>query len=219
MLKERGLSQSLLDAKLVIVQGNAKDPEAARKVLIDDNSHVVDRVVFGIGGKPKFTLNPLKPATLDDPTVCQDSILGINTALRRIKSSGQATKMPLLAALSTTGISESRDLPIMMMFLYRLLGAVPHADKKVLEERIIEAKRENLIRDFVIIRPSFLLNGQTNGKTDIKVGWEGKAPGELGEGAAIGYTITRDDVGFFVFENVIANDGGDFLGRKVSITH
>lgn len=50
MLKERGLSQALLDAKLMIIQGNAKDPEAVQKVLLDPKgSQIVDQIVFGIG--------------------------------------------------------------------------------------------------------------------------------------------------------------------------
>ena len=94
--------------------------------------------------------------------------------------------------------------------------AVPHADKKIMEERIVEAKDGNLIRDYVIVRPSLLLGGQSK---EIRVGWEGKTPGELGDGAAIGYSITREDVGRFIFDNVIAKDGGELCGKKVSITH
>ncbi|KAL8698801.1 MAG: hypothetical protein Q9201_006370 [Fulgogasparrea decipioides] len=226
MLKKRMLSQTLLDEKLVIVQGNAKDPEAAGKVLINDNGQVVDSIVFGIGrstqelagGAPKFTPNPLKP-TLDDPHVCQDSIASINRALQGIAASSQDARMPFLVALSTTGISESRDLPLAMIPLYHWMLTIPHADKKVLESRVIEAKEKKLIRDFVIVRSSLLLNGQTNGRKEIKVGWEGKAPGQLGNGAAVGYTITREDVGFFVFDSIIAKGGTDLAGKKVSITH
>ncbi|KAL8739122.1 MAG: hypothetical protein Q9181_000151 [Wetmoreana brouardii] len=226
MLKKRMLSQALLDEKLVIIQGNAKDPDAAGKVLIDDNGQVVDSIVFGIGqsnqglagGRPKFTPNPLKP-TLDDPHVCQDSIASINRALQGIVTSNQDARMPLLVAVSTTGLSESRDIPLAMIPLYYWMLGVPHADKKVLEDRIVEAKEKNLIRDFVIVRASLLVNGQTNGRKEIKVGWEGKAPGQLGNGAAVGYTITREDVGFFVFDSIIAKNGADLTGKKVSITH
>ncbi|KAI4149300.1 MAG: hypothetical protein L6R39_002538 [Caloplaca ligustica] len=217
MLKERGLSQALLDERLVVVQGNSKDPEAIEKVLVEDG-RVVNQIVFGIGGAPKFTPNPLRP-TLDDPTVCQDSIQSIRTVLRRIKSSGQANQMPLLIALSTTGITDSRDIPILMVPLYHWMLAIPHADKKALEDRIMEARGEGTIRDYVIVRPSLFVDGRANGKAEIRVGWEGKAPGQPGEGAVIGYKITREDVGFFVFENVVAKDGGDFVGKKVSITH
>lgn len=127
--------------------------------------------------------------------------------------------MPLLTAISTTGISEKRDTPLIMSVLYHLLGAVPHADKKRLEEQVELAKTEGLIRDFVVVRPSLLIDGQTQGRKEVRVGWEGKTPGELGEGAAVGYTITREDVGHFVFDSVIAKNGADYAGKKVSITH
>ncbi|KAL9601672.1 MAG: hypothetical protein Q9219_002392 [cf. Caloplaca sp. 3 TL-2023] len=219
MLLKRGLSQALLDAKLVTIEGNAKDPEAVRNVLLAEKDQLVDHIVFSIGGQPKLALNPLKPLTLDDPTVCQDSMLNVSNALRTIASSNQASKMPLLIAVSSTGVSESRDVPIVMKPVYVWGLAVPHADKRALEKHVVEAKEEKLIRDFVIIRPSHLTDDQTNGKIETKVGWEGKAPGTVGEGAAIGYKITREDVGFFIFERVIADDGGEFVGKKVSITH
>ncbi|KAL8828874.1 MAG: hypothetical protein Q9170_006412 [Blastenia crenularia] len=218
MLKGRGISQELLDTKLVIIQGNAKDPEAAQKVLVDDNGQIVDQIVYGIGGKPKFTPRPWAP-TLDDPTVCQDSISSINTALRTIKASGQTKQMPLISAISTTGMSQSRDIPLMMVPLYHWMLAVPHADKKVLEDRIVEAKEKQLIRDFVIVKASLLTDGKAHGKTKIRVGWEGKAPGTLGDGAAVGYTVSREDVGWFLHESVIANGDGELLGKKVSITY
>ncbi|KAL8729667.1 MAG: hypothetical protein Q9166_004616 [cf. Caloplaca sp. 2 TL-2023] len=197
MLKKRGLSRTLLDAKLVIVKGNAKDPEDVRKVLIDKNGRIVHQIVFGI-----------------------DFITSINAALRDVAAEvGQADAMPLVTAISTTGLSKTRDIPLMMIPLYRWMLVVPHADKEELEDRIEWAKKENLIRDFVIIRASLLVDGQTHGSKEIKVGWEGKAPGELGEGAALGYSITREDVGFFIFDSVVAKNGGDLAGKKVSITH
>ncbi|KAL8695084.1 MAG: hypothetical protein Q9218_000362 [Villophora microphyllina] len=215
LLKTRQLSQALLDAKLVIIQGNAKDEQAVRKVLLAENGQLVDRIIFGIGGVPKFTPNPLKP-TLDDPTVCQDSMTTITTALQNIQGSGRAARMPLLSAISTTGLSKSRDVPIAMIPLYHWMLPTPHADKKIMEDRVVKAKEASLIRDFVIVRPSLLLG---EARKEIRVGWEGKAPGQLGDGAAVGYTISREDVGFFIFENVIAKSGGDLIGKKVSVTH
>ncbi|KAL8697935.1 MAG: hypothetical protein Q9224_002084, partial [Gallowayella concinna] len=211
--KLRRLSQALLDAKLVIVKGNAKDPKVAKKVVMSEDGQMVDQIVFGIGGTPKFTPNPLKP-TLDDPHVCEEAMASIKTAISDIKHSSQVHQMPLLTALSTTGVSKSRDTPMMMTPLYHWLGAVPHADKKKLEDQVELAKSEGLIRNYVIVRPSLLVDGQTQGTKEVKVGWEGKAPGETGEGAAVGYTITREDVGYFVCDSVVATNGADYLGRK-----
>ncbi|KAL9582336.1 MAG: hypothetical protein Q9212_003355 [Teloschistes hypoglaucus] len=215
MLKKRQLSQKLLDGKLVIIQGNAKNEEDVRKVLINEKGELVDQIASGLGGTPKFTPNPLRP-TLDDPHVCQDSVAAITAALQKIAANGQAPRMPLLSAISTTGISQSRDIPIAMIPLYHWMLGTAHADKKIMEDRILEAKKAGWIRDFVIIRASLLLG---EARKEVRVGWEGKAPGQLGDGAAVGYTISREDVGLFVYQNVIAQSGGDLVGKKVSITH
>ncbi|KAL8873477.1 MAG: hypothetical protein Q9174_001069 [Haloplaca sp. 1 TL-2023] len=214
MLKKRSLSQEVLDAKLVVIQGNAKDEDAVRKVLVSENGRLVDQIASGIGGAPRFTPLP----TIDDPLVCRETIATVVAALGRFsRASGDtAARMPLMIAISTTGLSQNRDIPLAMVPLYHWMLAVPHADKRIMEERIVEAKKGNLIRDYVIVRPSLLLDGQSK---EVRVGWEGKAPGALGEGAAIGYSITREDVGRFIFDNVIAKDGGELCGKKVSITH
>lgn len=57
MLKERGLSQALLDERLVVVQGNSKDPEAIEKVLVEDG-RVVNQIVFGIGNQQAGFCSP-----------------------------------------------------------------------------------------------------------------------------------------------------------------
>ncbi|KAI4257476.1 MAG: hypothetical protein LQ352_001640 [Teloschistes flavicans] len=215
MLKQRQLSQALLDAKLVIIQGNAKNEEDVRKVLINEKGELVDQIASGLGGAPKFTPNPLRP-TIDDPHVCQDSMITITTVLQRIAASGQTLRMPLLSAISTTGLSQSRDIPIAMVPLYHWMLGPAHADKKLMEDRILEAKEGGWIRDFVIVRASLLLG---EARKEVRVGWEGKAPGQLGDGAAVGYTISREDVGLFVYRNIIAQGGGDLVGKKVSITH
>ncbi|KAL8805732.1 MAG: hypothetical protein Q9182_001765 [Xanthomendoza sp. 2 TL-2023] len=220
--KQRRLSQALLGAKLVIFQGNAKDPQAMKQVVVDEDGQIVAQIlslaliIYGqTGGTPKFTPNPLKP-TLDDLHVCEETMASINTALSDIKQSGRVHPMPLLTALSTTSISESLDTPMMMTPVYHWLGAVPHADKKKLENQVELAKREGLVREHMIIRPSLLIDSWSYGRKEVKGDWEGKAPGELGEGAAVGYTITREDVGYFVFDSIIAETGGDYMGKKVN---
>lgn len=49
MLKKRQLSQKLLDGKLVIIQGNAKNEEDVRKVLINEKGELVDQIASGLG--------------------------------------------------------------------------------------------------------------------------------------------------------------------------
>ena len=112
--------------------------------------------------------------------------------------------MPLLTAISTTGISDTRDIPLAMLPLYHWMLRVPHSDKKIMEDRILEAQSMKVIKDFVLVRPSLLVDGPKQGLSKIKSGWEGKASNQKGRGAAVGYSISREDVGGFVFEEIIA---------------
>ena len=100
-----------------------------------------------------------------------------------------------------------------------MLGTA-HADKKVMEEQVEKAKAEGVIREYVIVKPSLLIGEQRLGRDKVRVGWEGRdeAGEELFE-PAIGYTISREDVGGFIFEEVVGKHNEDYIGRKVSITY
>lgn len=65
---------------------------------------------------------------------------------------------------------------------------------------------------FVIVRPSLLTNGKALGGTKIRTGTE--------ERPAVGYTISREDVGRWMFENLVRGDAGArYVGKKVIITY
>lgn len=128
---------------------------------------------------------------------------------------GIAQQKPILTAISTTGISSKRDIPIVMIPLYHWLLRVPHADKKVMEELVEKAAARNVIRSHVIVRPSLLTDGKKLGLSSVRVGWENVD----GNGAAVGYTISREDVGGFIFEKVIPNDAEEFKDKKISLTY
>lgn len=71
---------------------------------------------------------------------------------------------------------------------------------------------EAWIRGVVIVRSSLLTDGPALGKATVRVGSERKP--------AIGYTISREDVGQWVFENVIQDESRDrWAGEKVSLTY
>jgi hypothetical protein len=126
----------------------------------------------------------------------------------------RAQQKPIITAVSTTGISSERDIPLPMIPLYHWMLPVPHADKKAMEQTIEQAAARNLIRGFVIVRASLLTNGKQQGLGKVRVGWED----EQGPGPAIGYSISREDVGAFIFEKVIVKNAEGFLDKKLSIT-
>lgn len=97
-----------------------------------------------------------------------------------------------------------------------MLGTA-HEDKRLMEKFIEDAKAEGSTRDFVIVRASLLTDGKREGLAKIRVGWEGGE--EDGKGPAVGYTISREDVGGFVFDEVVNDQKGKYHGKKLTVTY
>ena len=128
---------------------------------------------------------------------------------------------PLLVALSTTGISsQARDVPIAMIPLYHWILSVPHKDKKQMEALLLtemaKPADERAIKNFILIRPSLLTDGVRLGTAKVRVGQESIEAVK----PAVGYKISREDVGGWVFDELVHGDGGEkFAGKMVSITY
>ena len=77
------------------------------------------------------------------------------------------------------------------------------------------------VRDFVIMRPLFLTDGKVRGDNSLRVGWEwGVEGGEervKEQGPEIGYYVSRKDVGTWIFEKAICQDGWE--GKCVYLTY
>lgn len=176
----------------------------------EPGSGTADIIVSGIGGKLLFS-NPLSP-TLDNPTICQDAMRTIITAVDEVNSSSGIEKRPLVITLSTTGISDvQRDLPIAMIPMYHWMLKVPHEDKKVMERVILDSEKD-VLGGYVIVRPSLLTDGASVGDlSKIRVGVE--------TSPAVGYTISREDVGRWVFEYLVKKGReSQYVGEAVTIT-
>ncbi|KAL8677040.1 MAG: hypothetical protein Q9186_006503 [Xanthomendoza sp. 1 TL-2023] len=211
LLLERNVSQSIIDTQLTITQGDIRDTESVARVLTprsksdtSTTTRTLQLIISGIGRPPIFSPNPLNP-TFDDPTVCQDAISTILAALRTLPAS---SPKPVLAALSTTGISSrARDIPILMIPLYHWLLAVPHKDKlkmeALLQAEVTKPSQERVIKDFVVVRPSLLTDGARLGTNKIRVGEE---VGKIAT-PAVGYTISREDVGGWMFDQLLDGHG------------
>ncbi|PYI09733.1 hypothetical protein BO78DRAFT_21934 [Aspergillus sclerotiicarbonarius CBS 121057] len=208
LLLKNKVSESTIAEYLTITQGNVADIDAVQQTL-NANGRPVDLIISGIGGKPRFERS-LKP-TLDNPTVCQD-------ATRAILAAAQLSpRKPRLVVISTTGLSNKRDVPVMMMPLYHWLLKVPHEDKKVMEDQIVaemqKPETERAIDNYLIVRPSLLVDGDGDGLPKLKTGSD--------TNPAIGYAICRCDVGLWIFENAIrraSESDGPFWGQMVSLT-
>lgn len=199
---------------LTIIQGNAHDAAAVQRCLAapSDPARLVDSVVFSIGGA--FIPSRL---TIDDPHVCERGMETLLSALAdaRRAAGGDNTQKPRIVALSTTGISKAgRDLPLVMCVMYRGMLGVPHADKEAMEDLLIKAGE-----DFVVVRPSLLVDGEKPAAA-IRVGVEDLRGGRhVVERKEHGYTIAREDVGRWMYQNLLQGaEGGQYVGKAVSLT-
>ncbi|KAL6245579.1 hypothetical protein RBB50_007578 [Rhinocladiella similis] len=235
-LTSQGLDAALIDGNLAMVQGNALEVASVKKTLLaSPGGAFPTHIVTGLGGTPSLTFDWCHPghiATLDNPTVCETAAKTLVAALREIyadervgASSPPKTRKakPLLAFVSTTGISRGvEDVPFAMRFLYHQALAIPHADKKKMEDvyrgEMDEGtgEGEGVFRNVVGIRPT-LLSGSVDykdakGLEGLKIGTE-SAP-------ALGFNVKRADVGHWVYENVISPNGtGKWEGEMVSLTN
>lgn len=212
LLLKKGVPQMTLDSQLHITRGDVRDTATVKQALTLVG-RPVDTVISGIGAT---SLSELSSSSLD---LCATAIRNILTALTELKNEGKLPTKPLLVALSTTGITESRtprDLPILMMPMYKLMLGNPHRDKlemeRVIAEHLEQDEAKVAILGFVLPRPSLLTNGASKGEAQIRVGLE--------DHPAVGYTISRDDVGLWVFANLIkGRDIQKYLNHKPTLTH
>ena len=211
-MKNKGVSEESL-RNLTIVQGNVRDKSAV-KDDVTSNNKAVDIIVSGIGSAPKLQWSIFRPVTLEDPTICADATETVLDVLAEVNSS---TK-PLVIVISTTGLHTTgapRDLPFLFIPLYRVALAVPHEDKAKMEDHLRVAISEQTHRQpiggFVAVKASLLMDGKGTGLQKVRAGSVEKP--------AIGYTITRIDVGSWIYRNLIAGRVKDeWLNRAVSIT-
>lgn len=190
---------------LRIVQGNAHDIDSVSKCLQDQDGRLVDFVISTIGGKPIVS-----KLTLDDPDVCKKGMAILLEAIAKLRSDG-ATGSPHIVVGSTTGLSRfGRDVPLAFVPLYHVMLKVPHEDKVVMEDRLI-ASHET----YTIVRASLLTNGESN--KEIRVGVEDPETGR--ESKAIGYTISREDTGKWIVDNIVLKTNSKYSNKIVTVTH
>ncbi|KAI9830606.1 MAG: hypothetical protein M1826_004632 [Phylliscum demangeonii] len=254
------LAPALLAQHLSVIEGNAKDIDAVTRTLLvsppssssssSSAAAVVDTIVFGIGAAPKLQLSLLRPVTVDDTTVCQDAARTILTALRQLSPA----QPPVFIAISTTGLSPlRRDVPLPLVPLYQVLLAVPHHDKRAMELALLqdrgaaaaaatstktetetETTAASVLAGFVVVRASLLTDGAMRGTQKVRVGWEMEGPASAKtQLPAIGYTISRADVGNWIFETLlwpspradigphgrVVRGSAEWLDRMVTLTY
>lgn len=224
LLLSKGVSQSTISSQLSVTEGDVRDVSAVKSALTP-NGQPVSIIVSGIGEHfPPFPIltshPPMNPFlnirgpgiyTMGKVTICAEATTSILNALANL----QPQPKPLLAVISSTGISAGpRDVPLLMLPLYKLILHNPHQDKANMERLLAEGASGNKntwIRGFVSVRPTLLTSGPAVGRPKLRVGTESKP--------AVGYTVSREDVGKWIFDEVVANEGRDrWVGEKVTLT-
>jgi hypothetical protein len=220
---------STIEQYLSIHQGDAKAPFDVAKALISptNKAHLVDTIYFSVGVYPKFAFSLVQPFPLTDPTICESAMAAIFTAIDQlgrqgIASTSSAEKLGLIAISATASADLRRGLPWpwIMAPLYAWLLSGPQTDKLKMEKLVLLDAGSH-IESFVIIRPAILTDGVESGVKDVRVGWEWYVDG-LGErekapGPAKGWTISRRDLGAWVFRKAVVEGGWD--GRAVSLCY
>ncbi|KAF2708686.1 hypothetical protein K504DRAFT_433109 [Pleomassaria siparia CBS 279.74] len=225
LINEHSIPESTIDSQLTIHSGNVKDPAAASQALISptNSSVLVDHVVSGIGAAPVFQWTP-PFVTIDDPNLCHTGIAAILAAVDLLVNKGitaaQDGRKPLITVISTTGISKkARDVPYLHFPFYHGLLRVPHIDKRKMEAFLFEDNGVHF-RDFVVIRPTLLMDYKPYGLDSVRAGWEwgvggAEKNGVKEPGPQMGYTIGRKDVGNWTFVKVIQEGGWE--GKCISL--
>ncbi|KAK7749966.1 hypothetical protein SLS62_008075 [Diatrype stigma] len=215
---------------LTVLQGNVRDAGAVARCLLTtgdsdgDSSRLVDQVVFTVGSRPT------KMMQLEDPHVCEAGMAAVLEAVadlrKRDASSSGGTRAPHIVACSSTGISRfGRDVPLPMVPLYHVGLRAPHADKRLMEDGLAASGEA-----FTIVRPSLLFDGGGSGGGDpdgtdtdtlIRVGVEDPGLGVL-ESKAVGYRISREDVGKWIARNLVLDEGegmAKYRNKNVTVTY
>ncbi|KAJ5396452.1 hypothetical protein N7509_004565 [Penicillium cosmopolitanum] len=191
---------------LKIIEGNALDIKAVSQCLDAGNGKLVDFIVSTIGSRPVWAKWKM---SIEDPTVCQNAMANVLEALAQLRNAG-LTGNPHIIPFSTTGMSKyGRDYPIVLAFFYLVLLKVPHEDKQAMEDKLI-----NSGESYTIVRGSLLTNGETT--RTVRVGIEDDKTGR--ESEAIGYTITREDAGKWVLENLVSQRDEKYQNKILMIT-
>ena len=198
---------------LNVIKGEISSIPAIKQALVSDG-RVVDMVLSGIGMAMKMKGLGF---TSEQPTICEDTARNILTALDELDKDNSMEMMPRgprLVLISTTGISnKGRDIPIAVMPLYHWMLKIPHKDKLQMEKLVIESQRK-----WVIIRPSWLLDGKPKGVDFVRVGFECPAKEQINK-EAVGYAIDREDVGSWIFKECFEASGEHWDGKIVTLTY
>lgn len=205
MLLEKGVPQSSIDTYLEITQGDVKDVESVKKAIYVKGKPAT-KVLSGIGMLPSEAFSF---STTPGQTICQDATRTIMRALKELN----LPQKPFFIAISSTSVGRGPiDVPLLFRPLYHFALATPRKDKQVMHDIIAEVEEQgNAIGGYAVVKPSMLVNGPSRGMPNIRSGTE--------DAPAIGYAISREDVGLWIWEELLKGDASIWKNQRPSITY
>lgn len=222
MLSNLGVSEETITIQLIIVEGSSRDSAAVLSLLRNEP----ELIFSGITSLPKFSWNPLRPIGMVDATITGDSATAVVDALRELKATNAVKKLPVFCPISSTGHGSQRDQPLPLIPLYLWLLPIPQADTAVLEKVVRQAATEpdSALDGYVMLRPPLLTHGKRKGTDALRVGWIWeddvfRSTNEKELGVEVGYTISRQDLAQWIFEELVQGDVNRWKGKCVNLTY
>lgn len=216
LLENAGVSSSKIEQFLTIWTGNSTDVSILKEVLLSgstDHQELPGIIISGLGGAPKLQFS-LPPVTIDQPHICEDSAAALVAALSETYTQHPSTQFskPLLCYVSTGGMYRGQDdVPTLIRMLYSYVLNVPWQDKKAMEKVFLGEMGRETFRTLVTVKATMLTDGPELGGDAMKVGTRTHL--------APGYSISRKDIGGWIYRNVLLGGGEGWDGELVSLSY
>lgn len=175
-------------ANLTIIEGDANDAEAVKQTIAN-----TDVIVYSIGSA--FISSS---RTMVSPGVCRDTMTVILQVLEQLSEEERPKR---IIAVSSTGLNDMKEVPLVFRPIYKFLLPEPHKDKKELERLV---STNTFIPNWILVRPSLL----TDGKLEEKY----RADEDI-----CGYTVSRVDVGHFLLNQCLVPT--TWINKRVVVTY
>ncbi|KAM7190980.1 hypothetical protein V8F20_009518 [Naviculisporaceae sp. PSN 640] len=195
---------------LAIEQGNALNVDDLLRCLKARGP--VDTIVSSIGGYMQFS-----KMRNDDPHVNENGMKALLQALSQYRAEQNKPEFsPRLFSVSTAGVSDvARRYPVLLIPLYATLIKSPAKDKNAMEKVLIKSQEKN----WTIVRPSIFTDGPEAAPGTVMEGIEDPIAGVDVVPCVPGYTISRVDVGKWIFENLVQKEEEKYVKKAVMISY
>ncbi|KAM7220342.1 hypothetical protein V8F06_004308 [Rhypophila decipiens] len=210
--------QGLLDESeakspnLTTEQGNALNVDNIVRCL--NARGPVDTIVSAIGGYMQYSR-----MENDDPHVCENGMKALLEALSQYRAEKNKPDFffsPRLFVVSTTGVSDvARRIPVLLIPLYVTLIKSPAKDKAAMEKVLITSEEKT----WTIMRPSIFTDGPEAAPGAVTEGIEDPVAGVDVVPFVAGYTISRLDVGKWIFEKLVQKEEEKYFKKAVMISY